>query len=123
MKTELMRTMPHFTLTTISGETIDYAKDVWQRKNLVLIAVPAGAGERELSQEYAPLASEDTKVVITSAAVSGITPPAVVLADRWGEIAHTAAGAAVTDLPRLDDLRTWLEHIRQRCPECEGEAR
>ena len=123
MTTERMRTMPHFTLTTISGETIDYAKDVWQRKNLVLIAVPAGADARELSQRYAPLASEDTTVVITSAAVSGIPPPSVVLADQWGEIAHTAASATFTDLPRPDDLRTWLEHIRQRCPECEGEAR
>lgn len=118
-----MRTMPHFKVTTISGETIDYAKDVWQRKNLVLIAVPAGTDERELSPRYAPLASEDTKVVITSAAVSGITPPSVVLADQWGEIVHTAAGAAVPDLPRPDDLRAWLEHVRQRCPECEGEAR
>jgi hypothetical protein len=118
-----MRTMPHFNVTNVNGETVDYATDVWQRKNVVLMAVPAGTDGQELSKRYAPLGSEDTRLVITSEPVAGITPPAVVVADQWGEIAHSAAVPAVADLPAPGELLSWLEHVRQRCPECEGEAR
>ena len=118
-----MHTMPHFNVTNFDGEPVNYATDVWQRKNVVLMAVPAGTDRRELSKRYAPLGSEDTRLVITSEPVAGITPPAVVVADQWGEIAHSAAAAKVAELPAPDELLSWLEHVRQRCPECEGEAR
>jgi hypothetical protein len=31
--------IPHFTVTTFSGESFDYS-DIWQRKNLVLVLLP-----------------------------------------------------------------------------------
>jgi hypothetical protein len=44
--------------------------------------------------------------------------PGLVVADRWGEIVHVAR-----EVPRVADVLDWLDHLEQRCPECEGEAR
>jgi hypothetical protein len=118
-----IRTMPHFTVTTVDGQTVDYAKDVWQRKNIVLIAVPVASGDDEVATRYAPLAAEDTRLVVTSAPVPGLAAPAVLVADQWGEVAQSATASSVQELPGPDELLSWLEHVRQRCPECEGEAR
>lgn len=118
-----IRTMPHFSVTTAGGEAVDYAKDIWQRRNVVLIAVPDGIDERALAETYAPVAAEDTRLVVTSAPVAGVRAPAVLIADQWGEVAHSVEAAAVEGLPGADELVSWLEHVRQRCPECEGEAR
>jgi hypothetical protein len=123
MDTTQIRTMPHFRVTTVSGETVDYARDVWQRKNIVLIVVPEGANEQAVSGTYVPLAAEDTRVVVTSAPVTGVSAPAVLIADQWGEVAHAAAASTAEELPGPGELLAWLEHVRQRCPECEGEAR
>ena len=82
MDTTPIRTIPHFTVTAADGGTVDYAKDIWQRKNLVLIAVPSGGDERELSRTYASVAAEDTRLIVTSSSVAGVSPPAVVVADH-----------------------------------------
>jgi hypothetical protein len=123
MITTPIRTMPHFSVRTAGGERVEYAKDVWQRKNLVLIAVPAGTDERALARVYAPVAAEDIWLVVTSAPVAGVHAPAVLIADQWGEVAHSAAASTIAELPAVEDVASWLEHVRQRCPECEGEAR
>jgi hypothetical protein len=123
MDTTPIRTIPHFTVTAADGGTVDYAKDIWQRKNLVLIAVPSGGDERELSRTYASVAAEDTRLIVTSSSVAGVSPPAVVVADQWGEVAHSVSAPTLEGLPSPDEVLAWIEHVRQRCPECEGEAR
>jgi hypothetical protein len=115
--------MPLFTAAdALSGRQVEY-QQLWQRKNLVLISLPADA-PRELVdgvvRDMAPLVSDDTGVVVTTDAIPGIPRPGVVVADRWGEVYHVHQAP---DVPRADELREWLRFVRQECPECQGEAR
>lgn len=113
--------VPHFTVTTVNGEAFSYSS-IWQSKNLVLMVLPgsdqnAGRTLEELRRIETP----DTRSVVTTDVVPGLDAPATLVADKWGEIAHVVH--APDELPTGDDLADWIEHVRQRCPECEGEAR
>ena len=123
VSTTPIRTVPHFSVRAAGGETVDYARDVWQRKNLVLIAVPEGTDERGLAGAYASVAAEDTRLVVTSAPVDGVPAPAILIADQWGEVAHSETASTLDELPDPGEVGSWVEHVRHRCPECEGEAR
>jgi hypothetical protein len=120
--------VPHFTVTTFSGESFDYS-DIWQRKNLVLVLLPhaeSAASTKfvdQLTAQMSELTGDDSACVITRDSVSGVPSPGIVVADRWGEIHHLAGGKIVEDLPRPDDLIEWLRYVQHQCPECEGEAR
>ena len=120
--------VPHFTVTTFSGESFDYS-DIWQRKNLVLVLLPhaeSAASTKfvdQLTDQMSELTGDDSACVITRDRVSGVPSPGIVVADRWGEIHHLAGGKTVDDLPRPDDLIEWLRYVQHQCPECEGEAR
>jgi hypothetical protein len=118
-----IHTIPHFRVSGAGGETVDYAKDIWQRRNLVLVALPAGAEARAAADAYAPVAAEDARLVVTSDPVAGVEPPAVLIADQWGEVAHVFTPPGIEDLPPVSEVASWVDHVRQRCPECEGEAR
>jgi hypothetical protein len=61
--------------------------------------------------------------VITREPVGGLAGPALVIADRWGEIAYVNTGPDASHLPPADDVLEWLITIEHRCPECEGEAK
>ena len=61
--------------------------------------------------------------MITRDTVSGIPSPAVIVADRWGEIVHIAAGSQAGELPQAHELVEWVTYVQHQCPECEGEAR
>jgi hypothetical protein len=50
--------------------------------------------------------------------VPGGPMPGVLIADRWGEVAHIERG-----LPAVSTLMEWLDDLVNHCPECEGEAR
>jgi hypothetical protein len=65
----------------------------------------------------------DLECVITQDPVPGISAPAVVVADRWGEIVFGVEETDVSDLPAPQELIDWLNYVRNQCPECEGEAR
>ena len=117
--------VPHFTVRTAHGGTVDYAS-LWQQRNLVLILLAAelddSAGQ---AKRIATAASEapDTEWVITRDPIEGVPRPGVLVADRWGEIVHIASTSADAGLPDVDDLLEWLHFTRMRCPECEGEAK
>jgi hypothetical protein len=113
--------VPHFTVHALDGRRVSYAA-MWQTHNLVLVALPSPQfiSEHALGQLRA-LETFDTRCVITADPVPGIAPPAVLIADKCGEIVHIVQAA--NDLPTAEDLAGWIDHVRQRCPECEGEAR
>ena len=119
--------VPHFTVTTFGGERFDYS-DIWQRKNLVLVLLPAESAVSatfvdQLTAQMSELTGDDSACVITRDRVSGVPSPSIVVADRWGEIHHVADGNTVDNLPGPDDVIEWLRYVQHHCPECEGEAR
>ena len=120
--------VPHFAVTTIDGAGVSYAT-IWQRRNLVLIALPPGEVEASagyVAQFTARAAAFDghrAQCVATRDSIPGIHPPAVMVADRWGEVMYAAAGQRIADLPPANAVIEWLDYVQQRCPECEGEAR
>ena len=120
--------VPHFRVATIENKAVEYAT-IWQRRNLVLVALSkadTGSATAYVSQfeaEAPAFHSHDTECVLTRDIVPGITPPAVLIADRWGEIVHIASGSDVVDLPSVGDVLDWLAYLQTRCPECEGETK
>jgi peroxiredoxin len=119
--------VPHFEVTTIGGELFSYST-IWQRRNLVLVAIPAAESESRgtyISQLVARMpefTAKNVECVVTRDRVPGIHSPAVVVADRWGEIVHIATPTQVDDLTSPEELLEWVDYLDRRCPECEGEA-
>jgi hypothetical protein len=119
--------VPHFEVTTLDGRAVSYGS-IWQQRNLVVLLLPdreppSLAHAAALQQHAAALAQLDTECVITTDAIAGWRAPALVVADRWGEIAYKAAPEAVDNLPDADETLSWIEYLQHRCPECEGESR
>ena len=118
--------LPHFSITTIDGDRVDYA-DLWQHKNLLLVTVPQDGSDTayvsELRRNRDLLAAHDTVSVVTAKSVAGLPPFSVLIADRWGEIQFIAAGQPVRALPTPAEVLEWIEHVQHQCPECQGEAR
>lgn len=117
----------HFSVTNLDGEQVDYAT-IWQRKVLVLVSLPADESVPlvDVSEFVAAMrtaSQPDTECVITQDRVDGVPCPGAVVADRWGEVVHVASSSHAAELPDARDLIAWVEHIRNRCPECEGEAK
>ena len=124
--------MPHVAVRGIDGTTFSY-RDIWQRRNLLLVSLPAETKDGDEREEAAYLDAiqargeaireYETDVVITRDAVPGLTAPAVLIADRWGEIiAVDCANRAAGLLPAAEILE-WLRFVAHACPECEGEAK
>jgi hypothetical protein len=136
--------MPHVTVRRIDGPAFAYA-DIWQHRNLLLVALPprdehdagassehgAGASSEHDVRAYAASLSArteawrayDATVVLTRDGVPGLPAPAVVIADRWGEIVGVEAADTVAGLPAAADLVEWLRFVAHACPECEGEVK
>jgi hypothetical protein len=117
----------HFEVKSVGGELFSYST-IWQRKNLVLVALPAESESRgsyvsRLIARQSEFAAKGAECVMTRDRVPGIESPGVVVADRWGEIAHVATTSQVDDLTSPDELLDWLDYLDTRCPECEGEAK
>ena len=94
---------------------------------MLLPDVTSPAARRYLAslQAVAPdLEALRTTLVITSEAVGDLRPPAALVADEWGEIAHVEApdDGRVTSLSAPDELLSWVRYLSTRCPECEGEV-
>jgi hypothetical protein len=113
--------VPHFELTTVDGARVPY-REIWQRKNLLLVSLAGATGDDyavSIAPHLAEFAALDTSVVVTRDAVPGVPAPGILIADRWGEIMWTSPiGGADPEV-----LVDWLRFIQARCPECEGEAR
>lgn len=117
--------VPDFDVTTLGGSHVRYA-DHWQQRNLLLVSLPASGADayaRALDAHMPELTAHDTVCVMTTDRIQGIAPPAVVIADKWGEIQHIAGAASAADLPRPEELIEWLRWVQMHCPECEGENR
>lgn len=119
-------TVPHFAVTVIDGRPFSYST-IWQHRSLVLVTLPnsdpdAGYAS-ELSAAAPGFTARGAECVITRDPVPGLPAPGVLVADRWGEIAHVETAAGVAELPPAGELLDWVEHLQERCPECEGEAR
>ena len=119
--------VPHVEVKTIGGELFSYST-IWQRRHLVL-AVPAAESETlgtyvsELVARRSEFTAKDAECVVTGDRVPGMRSPAVVVADRWGEIVHVATTPQVEDLTAPEELLDWVDYLARRCPECEGEAK
>ena len=118
--------MPFFKISRIDGSAVDY-RNIWQRRNLLLVLVPAGepkwaAYVAQLSPRASDLAAHDTEFIVTCDRVPGAPSPGIVVADRWGEIFYVGATEAGS-LPSPDELIEWLRYVQHQCPECQGEAR
>jgi hypothetical protein len=119
--------VPHFEIQTIRGALFSYST-IWQRKNLVLVALPAEVESREsyvsrLIARQSEFSARGAECVMTRDHVPGIQSPGVIVADRWGEVAHAATTSQVDDLTSPEELLEWLDYLDMRCPECEGEAK
>jgi hypothetical protein len=120
--------VPHFTVKTLHGDEFSYAT-IWQRRNLVLIALPVRDSESvrryvsELAARGAEFADGDADCVITQDLLQAIPGPAVLVADRWGEVVYVAATSDVQDLPQVEEVLEWLRYVQSQCPECEGESK
>ena len=113
-----------FRITNIIDAAIVDYRDIWQRSNLLLIAVPPEeASDESLAHVGRDLAGNDTTVVVTTDPIPGVPAPAVVVADRWGEIQYIQTAPRVADLTDAAELADWLDYVRYQCPECQGEAR
>jgi hypothetical protein len=120
--------IPHFDVTDLHRRAVAYST-IWQRKNLVLITLPTSDSDEafrnyvsQVTAQGPALTGDDTEWVITQDTVAGIPSPAVVVADRWGEIVHVGTGAQASELPPADEIVEWVTYVQHRCPECEGEA-
>jgi hypothetical protein len=120
--------IPHFEVKRFGGERFGYST-IWQRRNLVLLAIPAAESEAPgayislLMALRSEFSAKEAECVVTGDRVPGIQSPAVVVADRWGEIVHVATAAQVDDLTSPEELLDWVDYLERRCPECEGEAK
>ncbi|HEX5474510.1 MAG TPA: hypothetical protein VFX12_07620 [Vicinamibacterales bacterium] len=118
--------VPHFEATTVEGRRISY-RQLWQRRNLVLIVVADAAAAApyldSLRASEADLTAHDTALVVTAGPVGDLRPNAVLIADRWGEIHHVADGLPLDRLPDPASLVEWLRFVQVQCPECQGETR
>jgi peroxiredoxin len=120
--------VPHFEVMTIEGEPFSYSA-IWQRRSLVLLAVPAVEWEAsrtyvsKLAARRSEFGAMEAECVVTGDHVPGVRSPAVVVADRWGEIVHVATPAEVADLTSAEELLDWVDYLDRRCPECEGESK
>jgi hypothetical protein len=119
--------LPHFEVTGLDGTRVAYST-IWQRKTLVLAMLPDW---QPASRHYAgrlagslrDLHDDGTALIVTRDAVAGLPLPGVVIADQWGEIAHSVHSPRVNDLPPPSEIVEWVRHLQHRCPECEGEAK
>lgn len=52
----------------------------------------------------------------------GVTHPAVVIADQWGEVHEVREGGDGHRFPGVAEIESWLRYLAIQCPECQGEA-
>jgi hypothetical protein len=119
--------MPMFTITRADGTRVRY-ENIWQRKNLLLVSLPA---DDPASSTYAAsldvlapdLDACDAVLLVTRERIEGVPSPGVVVADRWGEVYHVKEADRAAVLPAPGELSDWLRFVRNECPECQGETR
>jgi hypothetical protein len=120
--------VPHFRVADVNGHGVDYAKRVWQRRNLLLVRLPAASSDETaflaaLDGYASVLSATDTDLLVTRDPVQGMPRCGIVVADRWGEIVAIHHADDVAMLPSPAELVEWADYVQRQCPECQGEAR
>jgi hypothetical protein len=98
-------------------------------KHLLLVALDtasqpeAGLYLTKILERLPELTAGDTACVATFDEVPNLRSPAVLIADRWGEVVFVGQSEAAGGLPDVDELLEWLRYVQNQCPECQGEAR
>lgn len=121
--------VPHFALRRPDGSTWDYSATTWQRKNLLLLTLPADTEVADviyvdqLLKHSADLLALDTTWVLTRETIQGLPTPGVLVADKWGEIYLVAGAPHLSELPAASEILECLRYVEHECPECQGEAR
>jgi hypothetical protein len=120
--------MPMFVATGSPDGTVVRYEEIWQRKNVLLVSLSendptSDAYRTSLSGLERDLAEYDAVLVVTKTRIEGVPIPGVVVADRWGEVYYVQGAGRAAGLPAPDELREWLQYVRNECPECEGETR
>ena len=116
--------LSHFEGQTIDGREVPY-HELWQRRNLVLfvvspeLQVAASSYLMALECRLSELKPSDTSLIISHCAIYGAPMKRLVIADRWGEVAHAAELTSdPVGWPSIDDVVEWVEFVRMKCPEC-----
>jgi hypothetical protein len=91
----------------------------WDGKVVVVRpAVEAGSPTWPAAELFPEVADPERR--LTAAAAVG--PPAVVVADQWGQIHLAREAGDEHAFPTVSELVSELRYLSIRCPECEGEA-
>ena len=119
--------VPHFEVRDLRGQSISYTT-IWQARRLVLVALPSqqSAADGPFLARLSSLATSldpQTAVVVTRDRIHGVDAPGVVIADEWGEVCYASSAIDLDGLPDVRDVVDWVQFLRSKCPECEGEAR
>ncbi len=127
--------LPDFDALTLDGHRVNYRQDVWQKKLAVLVtfASPhsdvAHAYRSALAARVRELTACDTMLLIVPGdgdrhgARSPLPAPAVIIADRWGEVRDVEHPPDDGGLPGVDAIIEWLRFVQVECPECQGETK
>jgi peroxiredoxin len=93
------------------------ALEEWDGRVLVITPDPPQEGQ-DAGGAF-PLLSDPERRL---SAALGITPPAVVVADQWGEVHLAGEAGEGHGFPAVAELEQWVRYLAVQCPECEGEA-
>jgi peroxiredoxin len=93
----------------------------WDGRVIVVVPAPLDQAIQiadDATKSFTILADPDR----TLAARLGISAPALVIADQYGEIHHAAPAGEAHHLPDPAEVVDWLRYLSIQCPECQGEA-
>ena len=121
--------MPHFRATDVQGRPFVYSEAAWQRRNLVLVRLPAQRSDADA--DYIAALTEGAEVfdactavtVVTRDPIEGMPGAGAVVADRYGEIFHVERAGDIASMPTAVALLEWVDFVQRQCPECRAEAR
>jgi hypothetical protein len=105
------------------GRLAAVSADIGEWDGRVIVVVPASPDQamriaNDAAKHFTVLGGPDR----TLAARLGISIPALVIADQYGEIHHAAPLSDAHDLPDPAEVVGWLRYLAIQCPECQGEA-
>jgi len=105
------------------GRLAAASADIGEWDGCVVVVVPASPDRAiriadDAAKHFTVLADPDHAV----AARLGISAPALVIADQYGEIHHAAPAGGAHVFPDPADVVDWLRYLAVQCPECQGEA-
>jgi len=93
--------------------------EAWDGRPLIVQPEPGPAAAAPAPGRHFPLLSDPDARVSTALSVR---PPALVLADQWGEVHLRHEAGEDHRFPTVAEIVEWLRFLAIQCPECQGEA-